>query len=219
MQTKHRIDGKTVREGYTRNYNMDNPTDFCRDYVDDDLNADPYRYSCYGRIATFFDKEMMCTDIDEKFNLYNDIMKGKKISFHEKHMSDDFVKTLKEKKTKYTKKFNRKTNTTTHIYYVPVTHIARMKKSKFDTKYDIPKEPSYIMYSISLTGGDFSHDDTTGKISPEWGFSKDTRPKSSKKSMVNIGIREDMREHYDCYFDSIYDDFTDDLDLDAIEAD
>jgi hypothetical protein len=110
---------------------------------------------------------------------------------------------LKEKRVKYTKLYFRDNNTTVYSYFVPVTHIVDMTKSKLSIKYDI-KDLNYVMYMITVVNTDYQHDDTIYKNSRWDDWSKSARPKRSKKSMVHVDLREQMRDYYDSLEDSEY---------------
>ena len=215
---KHK--GKTVRECVT--YWLP-PTDIERRFVFNDLKTPHNPSYNYRRPVSQFEN-VQCTDIDEQFNLYRKISTGLKISFNEKKAFSDFIQSLKENRTKHTKLYLRDSNTLSHCYFVPVTHIVDMTKSKLSIKYDI-KEPGYVMYAVTFTNTDYNHDDTIWRSSPydRWDWSKDTRPKTSKKSMLSVDLREQMRDYYDSLEDDgyvLYDDLNDpELDWDTILAD
>lgn len=212
MRAYNKHKGKTVRESVSFWCQLDDSVDIKRQFVLCDLKIPSIpHYTLRNPVPQF--ENVHCTDIDEQFNLYKKIATGEKITFNEKKRFSDFLQSLKENGIKHTKVYVRNSNAISHFYYVPVTHIVDMTKSKLDIRYDL-KGPGYVMYLITFTNKDFSHDDTIWISSPfdRWDWSKDTRPKSSKKSMLNIDLREQMRDYYDSLEDDgyvLYDDLND----------
>jgi hypothetical protein len=147
-------------------------------------------------------KVIMCTDIDIKFNLYENIVSDTKIKFNKKNMFNDFFDSLEEKKVKYEKKFYRKRNQITHIFYVPVTHSVSKINSVFCQNYDVPKNLS-VVYIINIIDSTFCYDNVLrGKDMYE------RCTKFSKKNIKNIELKQQMKEYYDDmthdYIDHIY---------------
>lgn len=186
-----KANGKTVR---------------CLNYVPNSLHDEHVTIERTGQLDS--NKNELYTEIDRHLNLYSKIKWGAKIMFNKKEEFDLFFELLDKYKVERNKEFKRTHNMLLYIYSIPVTH--------FITKYTNDKEVTqntncefYIKFCVTFFNDKFTHDDAYHKYSPEWYYGKDTRPKNSPKSVMNIYLKQQIEEYYEDYYS--------DMDLESIE--
>lgn len=150
-----------------------------------------------------------CSDFDEDMDIYGQIFNERKMNNEIKYdknekSNDEIIQLLEKYKKNKTKEFNRRYNETKLSYFLPITHSAWINKankvSKEDFSESLPEDYedyresvkmkfNTIEYKVSYKDSNECFENSFGRYSPEWNWSKDPRPKGSGKRQ----IKQDMR--------------------------